>query len=326
MRLLSVVTAPGASAYYRQVLPTETLRRAGHDATWKLFKDVTDADALRADVIVLGRAGGTDVDQAIQSTRQLQALGKAVVLDYDDLITAIPAWNPAHLDDAEPTIRLMRAASGLTVTNATLASELRAFNPNVAVFDNYIDPTIWPLPTRAPDGTVTIGIAGTPSHARDWELIAEPMRQIRRDYPATSFVVAGFLPDYLRDVATEHVEWVPMPEYPALLRRFDIGLCPLLDDRFNRCKSPIKAYEYALSGAAVVASPTKYASVVRGKGKIARTEAEWYDAIRHYITNPTARHGDTLALRAFVARTMDARNHARDIYKAYSDIHKRTKA
>ena len=38
----------------------------------------------------------------------------------------------------------------------------------------------------------------------------------------------------------------------------DIGICPLVDDEFNRNKSQIKAIEYGLLGLPVVASPTVY--------------------------------------------------------------------
>ena len=324
MRLLSVVNASGASAYYRQILPAETLRRVGYDATWKLLGDATDADALRADVIVLGRLGGEQAPQAAASIRHLQSLGKTVIVDYDDLVTAIPDWNPARLAYLDDTIDVIRTASGITVTNAQLAAEMRKYNTNVTVFDNFIDPSAWPASEHK--SNVVIGLAGTSSHTRDWELIREPMRRIRLEFPDVEFIVAGFTPDYLKGIATEFIDWVPLPKYSALLKRFSIGLCPLLDDRFNACKSPIKSYEYALSGAAVVASPTKYASVVRGKGKIARTDDEWYQAIKDYITDADARRRDAQALRTFVIRTLDARNHAKVIYKAYSDIHKRTKA
>ena len=323
MRLLSVVNASGASAYYRQILPAETLRRVGYDATWKLLGDATDADALRADVIVLGRLGGEQAAQAAASIRHLQSLGKTVIVDYDDLVTAIPKWNPAHLAETDDTIGVIQSASGITTTNSALASEMRAFNPNVTVFPNYVHPNDWEVPQ--PKNDIVIGLAGTPSHGKDWELIREPMQRIRRDFPDVQFVIAGFMPDYLKDVATEFVDWVPMTAYPSLLKRFSIGLCPLVDDRFNRCKSPIKCYEYALSGAAVVASPTQYASVVRGKGVIARTADEWYEGIKRYIVDADARQRDAQALRSFVIRTLDAQKHARDIFQAYNSIHKRIK-
>ena len=59
------------------------------------------------------------------------------------------------------------------------------------------------------------------------------------------------------------VPWLHPEDYPKGLVGIDIGCCPLDDHPFNRSKSPIKAWEYALSGAAVVASPTVYGRVIR---------------------------------------------------------------
>jgi hypothetical protein len=64
---------------------------------------------------------------------------------------------------------------------------------------------------------------------------------------------------------------------------WQIGLAPLLDTPFNRCKSPIKAMDYAALGVAVLASDT---AVYRGSvadgpaGRlVANSEADWYRAV-----------------------------------------------
>ena len=59
-----------------------------------------------------------------------------------------------------------------------------------------------------------------------------------------------------------------------------------MEDRpFNRCKTGIKAYEYALSGAAVVASPTVYKQCIDDErtGLLATTADEWENALCYLI-------------------------------------------
>ncbi|ANM31687.1 hypothetical protein ABI59_22205 [Acidobacteria bacterium Mor1] len=60
----------------------------------------------------------------------------------------------------------------------------------------------------------------------------------------------------LEGVRYRHVPSVPYREFPAALAslELDIGLCPLHDTRFNRCKSAVKFYQYAAAGAVTLAS------------------------------------------------------------------------
>ena len=49
---------------------------------------------------------------------------------------------------------------------------------------------------------------------------------------------------------------VPLEQHPQKVcdLKLDVGIAPLLDDQFNRHKSCIKYYEYAMSGAVTLAS------------------------------------------------------------------------
>ena len=85
--------------------------------------------------------------------------------------------------------------------------------------------------------------------------------------------------------------WLHPEDYPKGLLGIDIGCCPLDDHPFNRSKSPIKAWEYALSGAAVVASPTVYGKVIRhaANGHLASTAGEWEHALAYLLERPKNR-------------------------------------
>jgi len=64
------------------------------------------------------------------------------------------------------------------------------------------------------------------------------------------------LADSLKTLKWTHQPFVPLSEYNQTLCKLnlDIGLCPLVDNRFNRCKSAIKFYEYAMVGTCTMAS------------------------------------------------------------------------
>ena len=62
--------------------------------------------------------------------------------------------------------------------------------------------------------------------------------------------------DKLSGIRYEFHPNVPLDEHPQKVcdLKLDIGIAPLLDDQFNRHKSCIKYYEYAMSGAVTLAS------------------------------------------------------------------------
>ncbi len=62
--------------------------------------------------------------------------------------------------------------------------------------------------------------------------------------------------DKLSGIRYEFHPNVPLDQHPQKVcdLKLDIGIAPLLDDQFNRHKSCIKYYEYAMSGAVTLAS------------------------------------------------------------------------
>jgi hypothetical protein len=97
--------------------------------------------------------------------------------------------------------------------------------------------------------------------------------------------------------------FVTLESYRRALAAVDIGCCPLSDDVFNRCKSPQKAWEFALSGAAVVCSPTVYGDdprLAECGGLLAQGAAEWEAHLSRLINNEQERRGRVASLQRFV--------------------------
>jgi hypothetical protein len=86
-----------------------------------------------------------------------------------------------------------------------------------------------------------------------------------------------------------------------------IGLAPLADTAFNRCKSPIKATDYAAMGLAVLASdmPVYHGSLADGvAGQLVANEAgAWLDALAGLVRDQALwRHYAGAARAAFLDR------------------------
>lgn len=138
--------------------------------------------------------------------------------------------------------------------------------PELHVCGNHLFREDWPVVPEY-DGPVRVGWMGSSSHLWDVNHVriafdvarASGLRPIVVGYnPAEPDVAstsrrAMELLRLWRKVGLEHVPWRQMTGHERLVLPFDIGLAPLLYNPFTAGKSDIKAVEYAISGAAVVA-------------------------------------------------------------------------
>lgn len=320
--VLGVYYNPRAQAHYRLAVP---LRAAfGEGAAVTAWHALTQAQRDAAALVVLSQVtvgGDLPVEAAAALVRQIQDGGRRrVLIDVDDDLEPPPGfrsavWGPESRARLEAMIR---AADGVVCTGPTLANRLRRLNRDVRVVPNYVDPAAWPTTTTTGNARPVVALAGSVSHDRDWRLVEPALRELRGRY---TLRVCGHLPVYLAPLCDDHRPWTAdLSSYPAMLAGADIGLCPLPESRFNACKSPVKAYEFGLSGCAVLGSPTQYGPVLRAAGlghAVCHTPGQWARALARLIDEPDARRREAATLRAHVL-TCDARHHAATIRAAYA--------
>jgi glycosyltransferase involved in cell wall biosynthesis len=198
------------------------------------------------------------------------------------------------LQDAERDRWILSQVDGVTVSTEHLAGIVRHYTmapvlvvPNAIDVDAFraglVERPIW-------SDALTIGWAGGMRPEADAEPVAEAWKCIAARYPDVLFVVAGWQPKCLAAaVPAERLISVPyrsMDEYPAGMQ-VTIGCCSAADTAFNLSRGPGKAWEFALAGAAVVASPTVY-----GNGccieldRLAETADDWERIITWLIDHP----------------------------------------
>lgn len=200
----------------------------------------------------------------------------------------------------------LQNCDGVTVTTPYLATIVRQYTDRpVIVVPNAIDlrwfrDVIHSVERQVPG--LTIGWAGGRRAEYDCEPMAEAWGRIARRYPDVTFVCQGYQPQCITDNVPAdrlvRLPWMPLEKYPAGLRQIDIGCASVADVPFNWSKSPIKVFEYAAAGAAVVASPLLYSGVVDhgSSGFIANDAGEWEDGLSELIERP--------ALRSMMARRL----------------------
>lgn len=193
-----------------------------------------------------------------------------------------------------------KSADMVSCTTDYLAENLKKINPNTIVLPNLVDFNFWPQ-IELVKREVRLGWQGGASHYEDLWIIKDAIKDILRKYSNVKFVFMGDPRFYglFKDIPTDRVEcynWCKMDVYPYKLAcaNIDIGLCPLIDNEFNKNKSAIKYFEYSMNKSATIASDMLPYSpcITHGKdGLLVKGEdsKSWFDAMEELILNKTLR-------------------------------------
>ncbi|RNC65998.1 MAG: glycosyltransferase, partial [Desulfuromonadales bacterium] len=270
---------------------------------------------------------------------RILAAGKPVIYETDDLLVEVPATNPHQrgADAARPYIfDLIAKAAAVTVSTEEMKRAFASRHRQIHVLPNLLDDRLWtvPLPVKPTGAPVVIGYAGTPDHKADLALMEEVLERIAAKYG--SRVAFRFM-----GCDTERIRRLPgfssitfEPGYANYARTIqqagiDIGLVPLEDNRFNRCKSNIKWLEYSACGiAGIYADLPPYRSCVKDGETgllVAGYDVDaWVAALENLIDNPDRRHAMALAARTEVLATYTLKSRGRLFLDTWRQIAGRT--
>lgn len=281
-------------AHYRIHEPLGELARRGHDVTATRVALGAADDAMFAADVVVGQRVCTPNPSArwaafrlyqderyrawlsaswrfnrdiVQVVRKLEARPggrpKLVFEIDDDLWRVDPSSPRAYEWFGQPDVRLRleqnaRMADAVTVSTPHLGEVLGKFNRNVHVVPNAIPAALLEhTPPRREDGIITVGWAGSYTHAMDWAQVDDELvRYLKKTRRAELHVMGGMDPLWSK-VPTHRMRVTGWTDSVDDYRRrldFHIGLAPLKEHPFNSAKSPIKALEYAACGIPVIAS------------------------------------------------------------------------
>jgi len=313
MKVLLMHAGSDAQDYYRVREPALAVQQAGLGIEVELTRgiattvrhtadgeqEVYEADSRGADVVVLPLP---KTPAMLQTIHCLQAGGAAVVVEMDDLLSGVPFGQLGH----EALVRrgvgrwateCARAADLVTTTTPALLKEY-APHGRGAIVPNAVPRRIAELPPayeREPE-VVTVGWSGSVfGHPYDLQEVGSGLKQALDTTRGRSrFTVFGQRGDAAERLGLSEqpaeVPWMTgVDRYvTALGELFDVGIAPLRVDRFNTCKSWLKALEYSARGIAFVRSPTaEYERL--GLGWRARSPKDWAKGLTTMISDADRR-------------------------------------
>ena len=331
MRILAY-PSPGNAREYRLDQVARQINAQSQSNFYVSNKGMVEQDLRNADVVVLEQTTSPEkIKLARDITRETKSL---LVAEVDDAFGVNPdsPFKEKHEElEATKWLECLCGVSDLVTTTTDylanmIKSKLRqhGVKKEVAVLPNYLESSLWEMPIRKNyNGEVRILWAGSCTHRADMKYIAPVIHQICQKYPQVKFIHCGDveLIPLFQDINSEYVEGVPFRAWPARLHslRADIGVAPLLDTEFNRCKTNLKFLEYSIAGIAGVYSDIVYAKTVKDgvTGLIAKNEEEFFEKICLLIENQGLR--EEISAMAYLEAKMkyNIENHALDWLNAY---------
>jgi hypothetical protein len=325
MKVLVMHAGHDAQDHYRVREPIRAIRDAGLDIEIETTQgietmvrpapdggegEVYAADARGADLVVLQLPKTLAM---LQTIRVLQADGVPVVVEMDDLLSGVPLGTPSHevlvrKGMARRALECAREADLVTTTSPALLQEYAPHGRGV-VIPNAVPRRVAELPPayeRDPE-VVTIGWTGSVHfHPYDLQEVGSGLQQaLDRTRGRSRFTVLGQRGDArsrlgLTDEPAE-VPWIPdVDAYTAAVgEHLDVGIAPLRDDRFNACKSWLKALEYSARGVWFARSPSpEYERL--GLGRRARSPKDWAKALTGAVDDADRRREEAARNREAV--------------------------
>lgn len=272
------------SGFWRMTIPFGELNAHGHRC-YVSQNAINDDELFWCDTVVLKNVVDEMGIASCMAARELW--GKKIVIDVDDdlFVGENHPYKKRHdaVDSSFIFLQTIKIADIVTTTTEYLAEKLRKINPRVIVCPNCYDPLWFNVKQRTHDGPLRIGWMGGANHVDDLRLVAPALKRLKEKYQIEIVTRGDNRVKDIWGIETEVYPTVPIQYYPEAVASMamDIGICPLIDNEFNRCKSNIKFVEFSLLGIPTVCSPTVY-----GKWPVvvtADSDDEWFEELSKLI-------------------------------------------
>lgn len=218
-------------------------------------------------------------------------LKKKIIYDFDDAIW-IPNFSEANsffsfLKGYGNVHKICSYAYKISCGNEYLCDYAKQFNSNVVYNPTTIDTYNYHNRVKDQSGEeFVIGWTGSHSTIRYIGEIVPVIAKLEKKYKFTFRVISDFKPEFELE-SLEYVKWKKESEINDLLG-FNIGIMPLVNDKWANGKCGFKALQYMSLGIPALVSPVGVNSRIVNHGLngfICDTPQEWENAIETLLKN-----------------------------------------
>jgi len=319
----------GGVGYYRIIKPSQQVK--GHEVT-VVGQELTKKgetpeerwERIFKEYDVFWCSYFSDPKEASAMFYMRDKYKKKVVIDVDDNFLDVLESHPLYdklkggkRDKAFMTTILSFADVIVTSTEPLKQrfrkhfKEVQKLDKNIVVLPNMNDITEWNFPfTPKNTDKIVIGYAGSNSHQDDLAMFMPNLLKIMRKYKTVYFESIGSISSkdlhMFKDFSSHEMNrcdllpatWT-FKEYPEMLSKlkWDIAVCPLVDNKFTRCKSHIKFLEMSSINTPVICSRVyPYFMDIKGKRVVEHNKtgllvkpSEWFNALETLVLDKQKR-------------------------------------
>jgi glycosyltransferase involved in cell wall biosynthesis len=308
------------SAYIRLLLPLK------HNTISKKLSFVPgrldDLSVYKPQAVLVQRTAISNKEDAINLVNYCKNNRVKIIYETDDDLFEIASSGSSHPEAQKYSSWTLGAkviathADLITVSSTNLKQKMIGFNHKTEVLYNSLDENLWQINNtinrsrNSPNEQIGILYMGTNTHGEDFLLIEESLKKIHRKYKNQirfdiigvsnmKFDTSYLNPIYVPKGCTEYpnfVKWLYENSY-----RWEIGLAPLANTEFNRCKSFIKFLDYSALGLASICTKIEpYEIIIKDgiNGILVENDVDsWFVAIDGLINDSVRRK--TISRNAF---------------------------
>ncbi len=285
-KILAVISATHASAYYRLIQPLKVLEYLGHKVNYTFLDNGTGAgidwDIIEQDYDIAIFQFGFH-KRVLSLIKRFKSQGTFTILETDDDYYHIPSTNKSFWQLHPRVISYIVTREGkpaqevyvehnyhvnfaidnfkksasevdlLQVSTQELANYYSSLNNNIVVLENCVNNQLYNCIEKEKHNGVVMGWFGVPTHAVDLRYtvgaIPDNITFLTHGHTELNNTVYGGMKNI---ISTGYFD---LMELPKLLSEMDFGIVPLEDSLFNAGKSDLKGLEFAAMSLPVIASP-----------------------------------------------------------------------
>jgi tetratricopeptide (TPR) repeat protein len=321
----------GGDYYYRTLAPGLAMAEQDgvyvvnltnvHRHRWNVFHE--------ADVLVLKNICDADFLPLI---RQRKKLRKITVYEMADDLAAIPPWNPVYffyrnLENLALVFRLAAGCDAVQFSVPRLDSIYGHLNGFRRVFPNQLL-LVPPQRSSESHAETVIGWGGSHGHLQDLAQIAPSLCGwiVQQPQAILHLMCSEPIWTLFKGLPGEKKRWTEpgsLEDYLRFLSKIDVGVGPLEDTAFNRCRSDVKFLEYAACGVVpVMARLDPYERSVKdgATGFLYDTPQRMVRILDRLIQDPSARVRIISQAREYVDRERRQTDHVAERLEFYREV------